>query len=205
MENIKGYLTVLLVAAALCTPCSSRCIDVDLYPISNCSRYYREVEEALLANETNKYQLREEFFPSSQTSPFYGYVTYSIELKHTSELCNYGILNEWTSSILFAYIPPYLMSSTTLELIVVLFSIIKFPDDKIPKFILVSGTNINDEIPKSVAALQLSLNLTTTEIECDALKAVLEDLTPRVRNNSLESFPWFFLAVFSQPLIKNFC
>ena len=117
MEGRKLYFSAFLLYT-LYTVCSSYCPSSQL-PYEDCFRYYNEVEVALLEDKFNKYQLHEEFFPSSHSAPLYGYALYT---NLTDEYGDpYDICIPWSSSVLLAYIDPFALNNLQLRLMEFLF------------------------------------------------------------------------------------
>ena len=172
MEGRTIYFSAFLLST-LYTVCSSYCPSSQL-PYKDCSRYYSEVEAALLENEFNQYQLHEEFFPSSHSAPLYGYVLYNTNLTY-----GYGntdaICFSWSSSVLLAYISPFALNNLQLQLMEFLFTtagvhyVTRLTEDNGQcnswSYTLYHNT---------IAQLTLTLNLT---MPYDVASVVLSDLT----------------------------
>ena len=117
MAGSKIYFATCLLST-LYIVCTAYCPSSQV-SYKNCSRYYNAVEHALLKDQFNKYQLHEEFFPSSHSAPFYGYVRYTINLTESGD--SYHFCIPWSSSVLLAYIDPFTLSSLQLGLMEFLF------------------------------------------------------------------------------------
>ena len=111
MEGRKIYFSAFLLST-LYTVCSSYCPSSKL-SYEDCCRSYNEVEVALLNDQFNKYQLQEEFFPSSHSAPLYGYALYFIR---TGEASLIYTCIPWSSSVLLAYIDPFALNNLQLRL-----------------------------------------------------------------------------------------
>ena len=111
MEGSKIYFTACLLST-LYTVCTSYC--PSQLPYKNCSRYYDAVEAALLKDQYNKYQLHEEFFPSSHSEPLYGHVNYTNLTVNGYQL--YRTIYFWSSSFILTYIDPTALNSLQLRL-----------------------------------------------------------------------------------------
>ena len=116
MEGRKIYFSAFLLST-LYAVCSSYC--PSQLPYEDCSRYYKEVEAALLEDEFNQYQLHEEFFPSSHSAPLYGYALYTNLSDEYGD--PYNICIPWSSSVLLAYIDPFALNNLQLRLMKFLF------------------------------------------------------------------------------------
>jgi len=62
------------------------------YSYEVCHQLYHLFEQALLANPQNLYKLREEYFPSSRSSPAYGHVGYNISVVYWLLCIGYCVL-----------------------------------------------------------------------------------------------------------------
>ena len=112
MEGSKIYLAACLLST-LYTVCTSYC--PSQLPYKDCSRYYDAVEAALLKDQYNKYQLHEEFFPSSHSEPLYGYVYYTNLTVNGDQY--YNMIYFWSSSFILTYINPTALNSLQLQLV----------------------------------------------------------------------------------------
>ena len=177
MKGRKIYFTAFLLST-LCTVCSSYCPSQLSY--KDCSRYYNEVEAALLKDEFNQYQLHEEFFPSSHSAPLYGYALYT----NLSDGDPYDIMCfSWSSSVLLAYVSPYALNNLQLRLMEHLFvtagvqyvtSLDKIVEKKGQCNLNTSSYTESNIYHNTIAQLTLTLNLT---MPYDVARVVLLDLT----------------------------
>ena len=174
MEGNNIYFAVFLLST-LYTVCSSYCPSSQLpnkkhLSSKNCSRYYSEVEVALLKDEFNKYQLHEEFFPSSHSAPLYGYAIYT---NLTDEYgYSYDICIPWSSSVLLAYINPFALNALQLQLMEFLLDKVgvrsldfKYRDEE---------CYFTTDKYNTIVQLTLTLNLT---MPSDVARIILSDLT----------------------------
>ena len=118
MAGSKIYFAACLLST-LYTVCTAYCPSSQQVSYKNCSRYYNAVEHALLNDQFNKYKLHEEFFPSSHSAPFYGYVLYTINLTESGD--SYDFCIQWSSSVLLAIIDPFTLNNLQLRLMEFLF------------------------------------------------------------------------------------
>jgi hypothetical protein len=118
MKGNDIYFAVFLLST-LYTVCSSYCPSSQL-SYKDCSRYYKEVEAALLEDEFNQYQLHEEFFPSSHSAPLYGYALYTNLTDDDGG--PYYLCFSWSSSALLAYVSPFALNNLQLQLMEFLFT-----------------------------------------------------------------------------------
>ena len=183
MAYYKGYL-IAFILTILCAESYSYCpsrVSPDEYDnkfrYDDCFKLYRALEVALLENPDNLYQLHEEFFPSSQSTPVYGYVLYDIyyDCNYTDFECTLSdeAIMQWSSSVLLDYIPTYILNSFQLHLLDVIFDttgVATLSNSKVNKGTLFQRYD--------ASYVYLTLNLTITQpIERRLLTAVLEDLT----------------------------
>ena len=165
MEGSKIYLAASLLST-LYIVCTAYCPSQLSY--KDCSRYYNAVEAALLKDQFNKYQLHEEFFPSSHSEPLYGYVYYNLTVNGDQ----YNMIYFWSSSFILTYINPTALNSLQLRLV---------------EFLLVRtgvlyGSKIEDTVfnprYRHVRIVQLTLTLDLNmDIPYDAVDTVLMDFT----------------------------
>ena len=116
MAGSKIYFAACLLST-LYTVCTAYCPSSQV-SYKDCSRYYNAVEAALLKDQYNKYQLHEEFFPSSHSAPLYGYASYT---NLTENGDPYDLCIPWSSSVLLAYIDPFASNNLQLRLMEFLF------------------------------------------------------------------------------------
>ena len=196
MEGRKICFSAFLLST-LYTVCSSYCPSSQL-SYEDCSRYYNEVEAALLKDQYNKYQLHEEFFPSSHSAPLYGYALYtnlSDEYGHPYDICI-----PWSSSVLLTYIDPYTLNNLQLRLMEFLFittgvqylTSLDKPNADCDITLGPSQNSSDHEMEfntyrNTIAQLTLTLNLS---MPYKAAKVILVDLTSWV---SIAMYTWLAL------------
>ena len=192
MEGSK----VCFVTFAFYTVCSAYCPSSHL-TYKDCSTYYNEVEGALLENQYNKYQLHEEFFPSSHSAPLYGYVLYTNLTENGS---TYDVCIPWSNSVLLAYIDPFVLNNLQLRLMEFLFATtgVHYLSNLDNYF---SGPGelcyqvLNESAPSKYHVTIVQLNLTLdlkADIPYEAAKVILMDLTSWVSIQEYLTLPQYF-------------
>ena len=191
-------LTILLITFLLLPSSSAYCPEKYSYQV--CHQLYHLFEQALLASPPNLYKLREEYFPSSRSSPVYGHVGYNISYVYSTSFsynttppCDGNHVNTpllpikhskcipWSSSAILAYIDPMYLNSFQINLL-----------DRLFQNAGAVAANLSDcrnqyhQISSGHAHLQLLLHL-QEELPClpseEQVSAVLEDLTSWVMLN----------------------
>lgn len=141
-------------------------------PHDTCFLLQESLKTALLNSSQNLYNLKEEFFPSSHSSPVFGYVNYTIrldkpfsgyephcqpypsDLPYTSVLFNdskYPFI--WTDSALLSKIDPFILSYYQLEILSVMYSQVGILDYRFypypprPEYLTVNLTLLVESLP----------------------------------------------------------
>ena len=129
------HLIFVLITSLLLPPSTAYC--PEKYSYKTCHQLYHSFQRALLASSENQYKLREEYFPSSGSSPVYGHVGYAIHHNQNLEESNYNttracdkdnvrlpqLLIEhsrcipWSSNAILVYIDPMFLNSFQLHLL----------------------------------------------------------------------------------------
>ena len=171
-----GLLLVLLLVTL--APATAHC--PEKYSYKTCYQLYEAFERGLLASSENRYKLREEFFPSSKSSPVYGHVGYVILYKVESHhdwnniTPQYFNCISWSSSAILTYIDPMFLNSFQLHLLYLLL--------QNTGAVAVSLSDCENQYrsPSMHVHLQLTLEL-QEELPCvpseNQVLAVLADLT----------------------------
>ena len=196
---IPGHCVLLLVLLLVTlAPATAHC--PEKYSYKTCYQLHEPFQRALLASSENRYKLREEFFPSSKSSPVYGHVGYAILYKieshhdwnnstptpacggNSGELprvpIKYFNCISWSSSAILTYIDPMFLNSFQLHLLYLLL--------QNTGAVAVSLSDCGNQYhsPSMHAHLQLTLEL-QEELPCvpseNQMLAVLADLTSWVR------------------------
>ena len=129
--------TLLLITSFLLPLSTAYCPEKFSY--KTCYQIHQAFEDALLASSENKYKLREEYLPSSKSSPVYGHVGYNIiypnnniesnNRHNTTPACDEDNVKlpqvpiehsrciPWSSTAIFAYIDPMFLNSFQLHLL----------------------------------------------------------------------------------------
>ena len=181
-----GLLLVLLLVTL--APATAHC--PEKYSYKTCYQLYEAFERALLASSENRYKLREEYLPSSKSSPIYGHIGYVIHYDigqyNSTPACdeNSGELPQvpiehsrcisWSSSAILTYIDPMFLNSFQLHLLYLLL--------QNAGAVAVSLSDCENQYrsPSMHVHLQLTLEL-QEELPCvpseNQVLAVLADLT----------------------------
>ena len=172
MEGSKIYFAACLLST-LYTVCTSYCPSWQV-SYKDCSRYYNAIEAALLKDQFNKYQLHEEFFPSSHSEPLYGSAYYNLTVNGIP-VTSYAIISMfWSSSFILTYINPFALNNLQLRLIKLLFVRTGVLYRSSTYYDIFSNTVQNYSI--RIVQLKLTLDVDMDIPEKDA-KVVLMDFT----------------------------
>lgn len=180
MKGNNIYFAVFLLST-LYAVCSFYCPSSQL-SYEDCSRYYSEVEAALLKDQLNRYKLQEEFFPSLHSAPLYGFVHYT---NVTDDQDFWHFCYSWSSSVLLGYINPTTLSTLQLQLMELLFAttgvyylsnLYSYFDEVIDAELCFASTKRKHMYNFSIVQLNFTLDL-DGYIPYEAAKVILMDLT----------------------------
>lgn len=192
--------TLLLITSFLLPLSTAYCPEKFSY--KTCYQLHQTFEHALLASSENLYKLREEYLPSSKSSPVYGHVGYNIIYHNNTIESNYNWNNTtpacdednvklpqvpiepsrcipWSSTAILAYIDPMFSNSFQLYLV-----------DLLLQEVGAVAVNLREcgSQYHPPSSMHVHLNLTLElheELPCmpskDQMLAVLADLTSWVR------------------------
>ena len=196
VSHCTHYLILLFITSLLLPPSTAYCPEKFSY--KTCHQLRHSFERALLASSENQYKLREEYFPSSGSSPVYGHVGYAIHHSYLEEssyngtracdkdnvrwpqfLIEHSRCIPWSSSATLVYIDPMFLNSFQLHLL-----------DMLLQNAGAVAVNLSDcgNQHHSVSSLHVHLNLTLElheDLPCMPSEAqmhtALADLTSWVR------------------------